>query len=203
MIKTMEDKKMDNFILTLDRDACLDLLASRNVPVHVIEHSLRVAQVGSFLATHLKKTGHGMDARLIEAGALLHDITKIEAMEKKEDHAETGGRLLSSLGYQAVSEIVRQHVRLDFALDEINGLTPVHIVNYADKRVRHTVVVSIFERFEDLTVRYGTTPERKKKIKMLYEEALILEKRIFDSLDFSPQRLCELNNTGIESLFKQ
>jgi putative nucleotidyltransferase with HDIG domain len=201
MIKTMEDKKNDNW--TLDRSACLDLLASHNVPVHVIEHSLRVAQVGSFLATHLKKTGHDMDTRLVEAGALLHDITKIEAMERKEDHAETGGRLLFSLGYPAISEIVRQHVYLDPALDETIGLTPVHIVNYADKRVRHTLIVSIFERFEDLTVRYGTTPERKKKIKMLYEGALILEKRIFGRLDFGPQRLCELNNVGIKSLFKQ
>ncbi|MGQ9812814.1 MAG: HD domain-containing protein [Dissulfurimicrobium sp.] len=193
---------MDNFRI-LNRSACLDLLASHNVPVHIIEHSLRVAQVGSFLVTHLKKRGHNIDERLVEAGALLHDITKIEAMERNEDHAETGGRLLFSLGYPAISEIVRQHVHLDSTLDETIRLTPVHIVNYADKRVRHTLIVSIFERFEDLTVRYGTTPERKKKIKMLYEMALILEKRIFDRLDFDPQRLCELNNIGIKSLFRQ
>lgn len=189
---------MNNFIRILDHDACIKLLIRHNVPEHVIKHSIRVAQVGSFLAIHLKKTGCNLDANLIEAGALLHDITKIESIEKKEDHAETAGRLLSSLGYPAIAEIVRQHVHLEYMPDEGLGLTPAHIVNYADKRVRHAVIVSIFERFEDLIVRYGTTPERKKRIKMLYEETLILEKHIFGRLDFGPQRLCELNSIGIK-----
>ena len=77
-----------------DRKLCLNLLMKYHVPAHVVEHSLRVAQVGTFVASHLVMAGCDINLGLVEAGALLHDITKMQAIEMGEDHAATGGRLI-------------------------------------------------------------------------------------------------------------
>ena len=39
------------------------------------------------------------------------------------------------------------------------------MVNYADKRVLHETVVTLEERFADLKVRYGRTPEALARIR--------------------------------------
>lgn len=192
---------MDATMRTPDRKFCLDLLARYRVPVHVVEHSLRVAQVGTFVASHLLMTGHDIDQGLVEAGAMLHDITKIEAMKRGEDHAATGGLLVSNLGYPALAEIVRQHIRLDQQTESALRLTSAHIVNYADKRVRHTSIVPLPERFKDLMVRYGTSNDRKRAIEDLYEKTRALEENIFSQLDLDPEVLCELNNININTHF--
>lgn len=183
-----------------DRKLCLNLLIKYHVPAHVVGHSLRVAQVGTFLASHLVMAGCDIDLRLVEAGALLHDITKMQAIERGEDHAATGGRLVSGLGYPALAEIVRRHVRLDLEIEKATRLTSSHLVNYADKRVRHTSIVSLSERFEDLMVRYGISNDRRKGIECLYEKVKTLEERIFNQLDFDPEGLSELNSVDIKTL---
>ena len=43
-------------------------------------------------------------------------------------------------------------------------LREAEVVNYADKRVLHARVVSLAERFADLKVRYGRTPEALVRI---------------------------------------
>ncbi|MGB9712269.1 MAG: HD domain-containing protein [Dissulfurimicrobium sp.] len=193
---------MNEFIQTPDHDTCLDLLKKHGVPDHVIEHSLRVAQAGVFLALNLKCVGHKIDVKEVEAGALLHDIAKIDAIRKGEDHAESGARLLFGLGYPSISGIVRRHVHIDLPVfkDDVPVLTPAHIVNYADKRVCHTSIVLLSERFEDLVERYGTTPGKKEMIVRLYKQTKILEGYIFKKLDFGPQRLCELNAIDIHKI---
>ncbi len=186
---------------TPDIKICLDLLARYHVPAHVVEHSLRVAQVGTFVTSRLLMAGHNIDHGLVEAGAILHDITKIEAMERGENHAATGGLLVSSLGYPELADIVRQHIRLDQQTEGATLLTSAHIVNYADKRVCHTSIVPLPERFKDLMVRYGISDDRKKAIEELYEKTKALEKNIFSQLDLDPEGLCELNNIDIKTYF--
>jgi putative nucleotidyltransferase with HDIG domain len=177
-----------------DRDRCLSLLDHHGVPDHIVQHSLRVAQVGGFLAECLARRGKNLDAALVEAAALLHDITKMPSMERGEDHARTAFDLLVNLGYPGVADIVRQHVHLDVSPRKRPSLAEVHLVYYADKRVRHTTIVTLSERFDDLIVRYGTTPERKIRVRGLLEESELLERLIFARLDLEPARLNELNS---------
>ncbi|MDL1958892.1 MAG: HD domain-containing protein [Deltaproteobacteria bacterium] len=177
----------------LDRESCLALLQRYQVPGHIVSHSLRVAQVGVFIAAHLKMVGEDLDIGLVEAGGLLHDITKMDSVHTKQDHALSAFRLLETLGYHAVADIARQHVRLDWNIRHNPIITEALLVNYADKRVKHTSIVTLSERFEDLLRRYGTTPERREMIRKLLDEVVKIEPFIFTRLDIGPARLNELN----------
>jgi len=177
----------------LDREGCLALLQRYQVPEHIVSHSIRVAQVGVFIAAHLKMVGEDLDIGLVEAGGLLHDITKMDSVHTKQDHALSAFRLLETLGYHAVADIARQHVRLDRNIRQNPIITEALLVNYADKRVKHTSIVTLSERFEDLVRRYGITPERREMISKLYDENVEIESFIFTRLDIGPARLNEMN----------
>jgi uncharacterized protein len=177
----------------LDRERCLALLQEHQVPEHIISHSLRVAQVGVFISAHLKIAGEDIDIGLVEAGALLHDITKMDSVHTGQNHALSAFRLLESLGYHAVADMARQHVRLDQNIGHGPIITEALLVNYADKRVKHTSIVTLSERFEDLLIRYGTTPERREMIRKLHGEIEKIEFLIFTKLNIGPARLRDLN----------
>jgi hypothetical protein len=102
-----------------------------------------------------------------------------------------GRQMLLEMGYPEVARIVGAHVDLDPDLpDSVNEAT---VVNYADKRAQHDRVVSLEERFRDLMVRYGKTPERQTRIHEMARKMKRLEKQIFSSLSFSPEDLESLS----------
>lgn len=173
---------------------CMELLERHAVPAHIVQHSMRVAQVGLSIAVSLKEKGHDLNPALVVAGGLLHDIAKMQSILSGEDHAKAAAALLLSYGYDNVAEIAERHVAIDDAMERTAVLTEVHIVNYADKRVRHTEIVELSERFLDLLERYGKTEEQRVRINITLEKARSLENRIFSFLDFQPSSLCALNN---------
>ncbi|MEW5949012.1 MAG: HD domain-containing protein [Thermodesulfobacteriota bacterium] len=156
---------------------------------HVGQHCRKVAGVALFIADKLTSAGVKLNIRLIEAAALLHDITKIEALEQGRNHAETGADLLEKLGFPTVAHIVRQHVNLS---GPIIG-TPINeseVVNYADKRVLHTTVVSLRDRFDYIREKYGHgDPVRITRINRIEEETQELEKKIFARLPIKPEEI--------------
>ncbi len=72
-------------------------------------------------------------------------------------------------------------------------LREVHIINYADKRVRHDTVVSLEERFIDFVERYGVTPEQRVRIEQMREATLDLEGNIFRRIGSTPDDLQAFN----------
>lgn len=175
-----------------DVTRCRQLMDRYSMLPNIIEHSYRVCQVAAFLGRALSVTEDGLDPALIVASSLLHDITKTRSLKTKENHAVTGGRLLEDLGYPQVAEVVRAHVWLTG--DEALGpLHEIHIINYADKRVRHNTVVSLEERFVDLMERYGGTPERRLRLEQMRHTARRLEQRIFRRIDPAPDNLQAFN----------
>ncbi len=175
-----------------DRAKCISLLNEHGVPAHIVAHSFRVAQVGIYLACHLENTGFAIDKKRVEAGALLHDISKMTSLEKGGDHAQEGACLLESVGFSSISDIVRQHVWID-PVARNRQICEVHLVHYADKRVRHTEIVSLQERFDDILKRYGTGRSKIESIKKLYRESCLLEERIFEKIEARPEDLQILN----------
>ncbi|MFO8241475.1 MAG: HD domain-containing protein [Dissulfuribacterales bacterium] len=163
------------------------------MPEHIVAHSLRVAQVGVFISSYLKMSGEDLDIGLVEAGGLLHDITKMDSIHAGENHALSAFRLFRTLGYHEVADIVRQHVRLDQDIRHDTRISEALIVNYADKRVKHSSIVTLSERFEDLLIRYGTTPERRETIRRLHDEVTEIEFNIFKKLDIGFTGLNDLN----------
>ena len=175
-----------------EESTCRGLMDRYSMLPNIVEHSYRVCQVASFLGKVLSGPEKGLDPGLIVASSLLHDITKTRSLKTKEMHADTGGRLLEDLGYPQVAEVVRAHVRFSDG-DTLDPLREVHIVNYADKRVRHDTVVSLEERFIDFVERYGVTPERRVRIEQMREATLELEENIFRRIDSTPDDLQAFN----------
>lgn len=164
---------------------------------NIAVHCLQVCRVSLFLTDHLGLAGLNRD--LIRAAALLHDITKTRSFQTLEDHAETGERLLADLGYPEVARIVGQHVRLDRYTLASATPTDAEIVNYSDKRVLHDKIVPLSERMGYILEKYGSSPERKQNILLLWEKSETLEKRLFAGLPFSPDELKGLLSKGSSS----
>ncbi len=170
------------------KNDCFRLMCETQMFENIVAHSLQVCRVGMCLVDHLKLKGIHLDTRLVQAAALLHDITKTRSFETEENHAQTGGQFLTDLGYAEVGNLVRQHVRLDQYSFQ-TGPGEVGIINYADKRVLHDRIVSLDERLNYIMDRYGKNLELQQRIQMLRGKTKALEKSIFSFLPFSPNDL--------------
>jgi len=174
---------------------CYKLLEEYNVPDHITQHSEMVCKVAVFLADELNKQGENLSIPEIQAAALLHDMTKMEGIITRQDHAETGKRLLAELGYKRIGEIVAEHIKLQEGRNS-RPLSEEGIINYSDKRVMHTRVVTLAERFADLRNRYrfkGSDKNTIKRIIALESETYELENKIFSTLNFTPEELSSLS----------
>jgi uncharacterized protein len=167
---------------------CLDLLVTMDMPAHIQDHSRMVCRIALTLADGLIDAGIRINRELVMASALLHDITKPRSFATGENHAQTGGEYLSTLGFPEVGDIVRQHVVLDryFPAGDPNE---AEIVNYADKRVLHDKVVTLDDRMAYILERYANTPERQVLLQKLWEQSRMLEARLFAHLSFTPDGL--------------
>lgn len=173
------------------REECLRLMNQRGMLENIIHHSTEVANVALYLSTELNKRGQRIDLLLVEAASLLHDLTKTDSFKTKEDHARTGSRLLREMGYEAVGEVVAQHIWLSHDVDPLL-VSEEEVVNYADKRVMHDRIVSLEERFNDLRDRYGRDQKGMDylgRMEMVIKE---IENKIFLILQINPNDLQNL-----------
>jgi uncharacterized protein len=129
-----------------------------------------------------------MEMPLVDRAAILHDICKIDAIKAGGDHALMGRQLLEENGYPGVADVIGQHVRL-----ESMQVNEALVVNYADKRVMHDMIVSLSKRFVDLMERYGTDESRQERILRHYHDTLRIEDLIVSSSDIDPAWLDNLN----------
>lgn len=173
-----------------DPETCREILAEHQVPPHIRRHSEQVARIARRLANELRQCGGAtLDAALVEAGALLHDVAKAPCLASHRDHALEGGRILRGLGYEEIAAIVERHVELG-AWEPEGEVTEAEVLNYSDKRVRHEEVVSLSDRFEDLLLRYGKkSEEARARICRTWQTMLELERKIFAHLPFGPEGL--------------
>ncbi|HPI93740.1 MAG TPA: HDIG domain-containing protein [Deltaproteobacteria bacterium] len=168
-------------------DESLRLIELHRMPGHIFAHSIMVRRVALAIGSSLLASNRDIDLRLVGSSALLHDICKMECIGNGGDHALKGMELLCRYGYPRVGDVVGQHVRLrTLALDE------AMVVNYADKRVMHTRVVSLDRRFVDLMARYGTDEGRRERILGHHRVCLQMEDMIVNA--------CNADLEGLEGL---
>ena len=165
-----------------DRKTCLQMMDHYDMLPNIREHSIMVADLAIIIGRELNKNRTGLDLDLIEAAALLHDITKTESIKTGENHSKSGGERLRNLGHHRIAEIVEQHV----IPDKIEGnISEEEVVCYADKRILHDKIVSLDERFEYLLKRYGKNEKTDGFINETRIKLLIIEKRIIENSTFS------------------
>ena len=167
---------------------CYKLIGKMEMMNHIVSHSILVSHVATFLVDQLEKQQTNLNRDMVQASALLHDITKTRSFKTKENHAHTGKQLLHSLGYLEVGYIIGQHVRLE-TYGTFTTILEAEIVNYADKRVLHDKVVSLKGRMTYILSKYGKVKEHRQRILWLWEKTKELEEKIFKSLPLSPEDL--------------
>ena len=172
---------------------CLALIAAHDMLPNIREHSFRVMQVADRLGRALVAAGYELHLALISTGALLHDIGKTACLGTDLNHAHLGADILLPLGYPELAQVVREHVRLEDGAADPRPLREAEVVNYADKRVLHTRVVTLAERFADLKERYGRTPEALVRIAAMAVKSQTLEEKLFAPLRLSPLDLLNTN----------
>ena len=177
-----------------DRDACLTILNENEVAPHIIDHSKSVERVALYIARlHIKGNGNGaLNLSLVSAGALLHDIAKVPALEAGVKHSEMGADMVEDLGLAEVAPLVRQHVMLE-QYDRDGSVTEAELVNYGDKRVTHDRIVTLTERFNDLYIRYGSRSYRAMAhVMKIHRFARELEEKLFRTLPVEPDELVDI-----------
>jgi uncharacterized protein len=186
-------------ILLPSHHQCLELMETHGMLPNIREHSFAVMEVARLLGEALEEAGFDLHLPLVTVGALLHDLGKTPCLGTLTNHAELGAGYLEELGYPHVAQVVREHVHLDGNILDPRPLREAEIVNYADKRVLHETVVTLEERFADLKVRYGRTPEALARIQATKIRARALEDKIFAPLALTPSNLLHLNHCRRES----
>jgi len=173
------------------KKACYHLICEMEMMDHIVSHSILVCQVATLLVDHLYLQNIYLNREVIQASALLHDITKTRSFKTRENHAQTGEQLLRDLNYPEVGHVIGQHVVLnEYVFSEPPN--EAEIVNYADKRVLHDRVVSLKDRMAYVLKNYGKKSIHHKRIVRLLEDSEQLEKKIFAALSFSPGDLKDL-----------
>ncbi len=134
------------------KEECIKILKSNNIPDNIIAHSEQVCNVALKVVDLLEKKGINVNRDLIAAGALLHDIKKINS----DDHITEGYEYVKSLGYPEVANLVRKHGLQYIGNESYEPKTwEEKIVFYADKRVKGNKIVSVDERFDYIMKRYN------------------------------------------------
>ena len=168
---------------------CYQLIEEMGMLPHIVTHSEQVCRVALCLVGNLQHTSATrLDRGLVQAAALLHDITKTRSFETREDHALTGKELLTERGFPAVAQVVGQHVHLENYVQG-KGLDEAQVVNYADKRVLHDEVVSLEKRMEYIVERYGQEETHRERIMLLWQQSHRLEEHLFRYIEFQPDEL--------------
>jgi putative nucleotidyltransferase with HDIG domain len=175
---------------------CIQLMEQYGMLVNIRHHSLVVARLAERLLEGLGTTiptRPQADRNLVITGALLHDIAKTPCLNSTCDHAKVGADICRQHGFPEIATIVEEHVILRQYEPEryATGIfTAREIVYYADKRVRHHLVVDLGARLEYILDHYGKgNPVRQELIRQNFSKCQTLEQHLFQWLPFTPEDL--------------
>jgi len=162
------------------RRKALNLLSKVGCSSKVIDHCKMVAAVAVQIARACEKKGLKVNVRLVEIGALLHDIGRSKT--HSVDHGVVGIEIAESLGLpNAVVSIIGCHVGGGITVDEAERLgwpakdylprtLEEKIVTYADKLVAGLRRVPIEQTIEKLSWDLGETHPAIERVKRLHAE---------------------------------
>jgi uncharacterized protein len=145
----------------------------------VIEHCIIVSEYAVEIAKACKNK-IPIDMRLIEIGALMHDVGR--AITNDVRHAILGATLVRAAGYsEDLANLVERHVGAGIPIKEARKIKlPVKsympksieekIVSYADKLVRGKRRTTVNEAVEEISQKLGSKHPAVKRFRNLHEE---------------------------------
>lgn len=175
--------RSDENLFVPDDRQCAEYWSRFGMLENIVEHSLEVARVATFIAKRAVEMGMDVDVPTVRASAMMHDISKTYCIMHGGYHSQLGGAWTVELtGNPAIASGVTHHVYWPFEMDIDKYLTPLAVI-YADKRVRHNSIVSIESRFQDLIKRYGVNDYICQRIKITHGQAVELENLLNTTLE--------------------
>ena len=155
----------------LDEAMCSDILAWAQTPAHVIRHAQAVAEAAAEIGQALVQADHPLELALINSGALLHDVLRLEPA-----HAWAGAALLEEMGRWAVAAVIKEH--MDLSADALAALDERAVVFLADKLVRETERVSLAERYAAALQKFAPETAEGQRIRHNYQLAQSVRDRV-------------------------
>ena len=158
----------------------LKLLSESGCSKRVIAHCKAVSALAVKFAKSCKNKGLDVDVKLVEVGALLHDIGRSKT--HNVNHAIIGVEIAKSLNLpQSIISIIGHHVGGGITADEAKKLGwPVKdylpttleekIVTYADKLIEGLKMVPIEKTLRNLSLDLGENHPAIARLKRLHEE---------------------------------
>ncbi|RPJ52317.1 MAG: HDIG domain-containing protein, partial [Chloroflexi bacterium] len=176
-----------------DLPTCQAWLVDRGTPYNILAHVHLVAAVAYQLAAWLGQAGEAVDPILTQRGALLHDLAKVDSVQRTADpagyvdHAELASRLLLDRNQPELAEIALSHMLYADPSDPRRPRTwEQKLVHYADKLAEGTRLVSIEERLLALQKRY---PQAAQEMAASVPVLSALQQEICDRIDLTPTDL--------------
>ncbi len=191
------------------------LLNEFQTPQNVRRHCEMVTQVALELGTKLVEKGEIISLGFLYEAAMLHDLVRLidfnelkkenfseeisdekwalwQKLRKKykgQHHAKVAQEILIKHGRPEIAEIIRKHCTsciLSKSREEELITWEDKLLYYADKRVKHTNIVSVQERFKMGREQNPHLIESEKESQEIQKKVLALEKEIFDIIEEDP-----------------
>lgn len=160
------------------REQALELLRKSGCSRRVVKHCEAVAKLAVEIAKTCQEKGLNVDLKLVEVGALLHDIGR--SRTHSVHHAIVGAAIAEALGLpKSVTSIVKRHVGGGITVKEAKKLNwpkdvyvpktlEEKIVSYADKLIEGSRPIPIKRTVEKLSKELP--PQAVNRIWRLHEE---------------------------------
>lgn len=160
------------------REQALQLLTKNRSSRNVINHCIAVSDLARKTAETLKKKGLAIDVKLVEIGALLHDIGRSKTHDV--NHGREGARIVENAGLpKAIISILKRHVGGGIPPKEAEILgwpndvyTPItleeKVVAFADELIDGTKQVPVELTIEEF-FRKGY-PDAAQRVRRLHDE---------------------------------
>jgi molybdenum cofactor cytidylyltransferase len=146
-----------------DEDECVAMLEAAATPEPVRRHCRMVAGLATSLALSLNKADGQLDACLVRAAALVHDIAK-----GQPQHAQAGAALLREFGFPGVADLVARHMTITFDGDSIDEGAVLYL---ADKLIQGEMRVRLEERFAPALTRFDDDAVALASVRRRYADA--------------------------------
>lgn len=171
-----------------DRETVARLLDEAELPDGIRIHSEGVARVAVAAAGLVAGSGIPVDAWLVEAAALLHDIDKPDVRRGAGEHGIVGARMLEAAGYEELAMPVASHPITALLDDDRFPIGwPSVLVAMADRHVAQAFL-TVDERLDDMKLRH---PEYAEPIEAARRPSHALEAEVADASGLSVDELVD------------
>jgi len=154
----------------------------------LLEHCRTVAAVANILAGEFEIRGKKVDAKVVNAGALLHDVGRNRTQTVR--HGLTGAEMIEGEGVdEVVVRIVRKHIGAGISSEEARSLAFPDF-DYIPRTVEERIVCFADKMVDSTRIRpFGAEVQRFERKGHDVKRLLALKKSLEDELGEDPERV--------------